>query len=28
LELALTKNTELLQHVRKELDSIAAGDKR
>jgi N-acetylated-alpha-linked acidic dipeptidase len=28
LELALIKNTELLRQVRKELDSIAAGDKR
>ena len=28
LESALTKNTELLQHVRNELDSIAAGDQR
>jgi N-acetylated-alpha-linked acidic dipeptidase len=28
LESALTKNTELLQHVRNELDSVAAGDQR
>jgi N-acetylated-alpha-linked acidic dipeptidase len=28
LETALAKNTELLQHVRKELDSISAGEKR
>jgi N-acetylated-alpha-linked acidic dipeptidase len=28
LELALIKNTELLRQVRKELDSVAAGDKR
>jgi N-acetylated-alpha-linked acidic dipeptidase len=28
LESALTKNTELLQHVRNKLDSVAAGDQR
>jgi N-acetylated-alpha-linked acidic dipeptidase len=28
LESALTKNTQLLQHVRNELDSVAAGDQR
>ncbi|MGH9744805.1 MAG: M28 family metallopeptidase [Candidatus Acidiferrales bacterium] len=28
LELALAKNTDLLQHVRHELDSISAGEKR
>ncbi len=28
LESALTKNTELLRHVRKELDSAVAGDKQ
>jgi N-acetylated-alpha-linked acidic dipeptidase len=28
LESALMKNTELLQHVRKEFDSAAAGDKQ